>query len=249
MLGRAFKVVLYILSTGNSSVPEMAPDTVLEHDREIRAVLKDATITFNGASKNARPIKEVATIKLTMLNIFLRRTLLALHRPYYGRGAQELKSLNATSHWSVLECSLALLHSHHRLHEEHESQSFMLWFAGLFQSDFAVAMLMSSQGFAVMTIPIARRIVILQTLVMQRSVRRYWLGKGRGFRGSSACFRSILQSSAGRSFHLFKIFMGVSLSMAALEASESGISIFESMERAGTEVIETVKESRRQRRK
>lgn len=229
MLTKAFPVVALVLSTVNQARPKIEYSLVMDCDRELRAVLQQAEDAFG------RERYQSELLHHTMLQTFLRRTLLALHRSF-AHGTYSTDEAHRTSHWSVLECSLALLRVQHTLYDERTTGSPQVWFADLFQSDFAVAMLFVVQGLWREDFshppPAAPSPWDRNVEQQQQPTSTAYLALRNSLH--------ILRTDVRRSFHMFKIFLGVSLAVAALEASKAGSSIDQAMQTAAQAIIEAV---------
>ncbi|ETS73719.1 hypothetical protein PFICI_14665 [Pestalotiopsis fici W106-1] len=97
------------------------------------AKVKDCDNLLKRSLDNSRNLPDL--LHASMLDIFIRRTLLALHLPYsrHGRYLQKYPD----SHWAVLECSLALLNCHQRFAAEEDMQ----WFINIFRDDMQLALI------------------------------------------------------------------------------------------------------------
>lgn len=96
-------------------------------------MVKDCDILLRRSLESSRSLPDLR--HAMMLEIFVRRTLLALHLPYsrHGRSLQQYPE----SHWAVLECSLALLNCHQRL----AAAKVMQWFLNIFRDDMQLALI------------------------------------------------------------------------------------------------------------
>ena len=86
------------------------------NDSRIREALREGDgmlAAASNATAHSCERNQVVMLQQTMLTVFLRRTLLALHRPY-ARNTRKLQGGDDTSYWTVLECSLTLLHAQHQ---------------------------------------------------------------------------------------------------------------------------------------
>ena len=251
-LARVFPVVSIVLSATNSPTSQMSYDTVLDCNEQIRQVLRDADATFASALKRMTETgserKHGVLLQQIMLEIFLRRTLLALHLPYDNTEAQILPGEHATSHWSVLECSLALLRAQHILYEEQSNTSSMRWVTDLFQRDFGVAMMCVISGLRRQDFVDPFQSSDADSLSPSTTqLRPRALGTMTACAALQTSF-AIIENSVGRSFHLCKIYMGVVLSLAALGASDSGCPLAEAMKNAAQSIANVVQRSREQNR-
>ncbi|KAI9738423.1 MAG: hypothetical protein M1834_008926 [Cirrosporium novae-zelandiae] len=230
-LAQSFSIVSFVISNMNSAEPGMKYTKVIECDTKIRTLLQEAQLVFAVVPDNGSdPIRSrTALLQQTMFEIFLRRTLLALHQPY-ALDSQSLLN-HQTSHWAVLECSLALLHCQQSLQELLAGRTSIQWFAELFKGDFA---------FAILYVILGLRRKDFSDNPDGKAGRP---AKDTVWAALRACV-DILQGQVGRSVYHFKIYMGIMWLVAALEALDSGSSMLDCMERAGKTIIETVQRSR-----
>lgn len=222
ILTKSFPVVATVLSSVNSTQPSLEYSMVMSSDRELRAVLRQASQAFGRGQNKSDSLHQA------MIEILLRRTLLALHRSF-AQGTRSTDEAHRTSHWSVLECSLALLRIQHTLYDQRGTALPQVWFADLFQSDFAVAMLFVVQGLS--------RNDFSAEDPQIRSAEEHPVNTAYVALRKSL---QILRADVRRSFHMFKLLLGVSLSVAALEASESGRSMDEAMQVAAESIVQAV---------
>ncbi|KUI67372.1 hypothetical protein VM1G_02756 [Cytospora mali] len=236
-LTESYPIVLKVLSIVNSTKPDMDSQTVEECDRKLRDNLRETKSMFAHLLGALPDMEKVLVLQQTMFEVFIRRILLALHHAcvrdaHYSR-VYEL------SHVSILECSLALLYAQQTLQEKRERLPSMLWFADLYQGEFSIAMLHVINGLRKNEFPEAEPAAskAQQQQIPRVQARVTTLAAMRASHG-------ILEASVGRSFHLFRVFLGITLSIAAFEASERGEALPEAMQKAAERAIEVAEKQR-----
>ena len=236
-LAEALPIVLSIINRLNSATPDMEYSKVLEYDAAAREVL--AKIPERAPVD--LPDTQFLILRRTMLDILLRRTLLALHQPY-SRDPLCWERYEK-SYWAVLECSLALLHHHQNLQDVSltpselplgQSPNSLLWFSDLFKFDFSIAN-------------------VYVCLALQRKDFCHKLANPssgppaeRIARNSMHKTVEIFGRNVSRSVNHFRNYMCGMFTLAALEASETGAPQLECFERAANTIIQVVEESRPQ---
>ncbi|KUI60038.1 hypothetical protein VP1G_07260 [Cytospora mali] len=236
-LAESYPIVLKVLSIVNSTKPDMDSQTVEECDRKLRDILRETKNMFAHLLGALPDMEKVLVLQQTMFEVFIRRILLALHHACV-RDARYSR-VYELSHVSILECSLALLYAQQTLQEKRERLPSMLWFADLYQCDFSIAMLHVINGLRKNEFPEAEPADnnAQQQQIPQVQARETTLAALRASHG-------ILEASVGRSFHLFRVFFGITLSIAAFEASERGEPLPGAMQKAAERAIDVAEKQR-----
>lgn len=216
-LWKVFPTISAVVRALNSPTPAIEYDTMKQYDKLLRDALKDcATVP----SIQPMVVREIA------FEIFIRRTLLALHYPFSRVDSDGRSYACEASFWGVLECSLAILRLYHGIHCGARNGP-NAWLSDIFNVDFGIAALyvclalrrddFSSQAENFSNVPAKE--IAWNTLLASVDIMKY---------------------QAGRSTTHLKIFMGSMFFVAALEAIQGELSMLQQMERAGDIVIEAV---------
>lgn len=148
-------------------------------------------------------------------------------------------------HWQILTLCLPLkvLYAHQTLQEKRERQPTMIWFADRYQADFSVAMLHIIIGLRENEFPeVAEPADIMEAQHLQQVPR---VQARETTLTALRASHSILEAGVGRSFHILRMYFGLTLSIAAFEASERGEPLPEAMQEAAERIIEVAKRKRR----
>ncbi|ROW18216.1 hypothetical protein VPNG_00048 [Cytospora leucostoma] len=239
-LAESYPIVSRVLSIVNSTRPGMDSRMVEECDKKLRDTLRETNTIFAHLLNILPSMEKVLVLQQTMFEVFIRRILLALHHACVRDS--RYSSVYELSHVSILECSLALLYAQQTLQEKRERLPSTHWFADLYQGDFSVAILHVLIGLRDNKFPGAELADdgAQQPQQMPRiQARETTLTALRASYG-------IIEASVGRSFHLFRVYFGLTLSIAAFEAAERGDPLPEVMQEAAERIIEVAKRQRAQ---
>jgi hypothetical protein len=132
-----FPTVCSIVNKVNGLYPQMPYREVLKYDEKIRDALRQTHLS-SGAIPRSRldpSLPDWVYLQKTTVNNLLRRVLLALHQSH-ARDAKE-SSVYQKSHWTILECSLAILRNQTELFENPR----LAWATEFFRSDFRAAII------------------------------------------------------------------------------------------------------------
>ncbi|OKL56860.1 hypothetical protein UA08_08008 [Talaromyces atroroseus] len=129
----AFDVIIH----ANSTSTRLQYEDVLVYDLKLRSLLKEISQLYYQSP--LAPPEEWKQNQKFMLEIFLRRILLALHS-YHGLMPNADVEF-PVSYWSTLECSLALLVIQRQLSEDSNSPQGRVWLGEYFKHDFYAATL------------------------------------------------------------------------------------------------------------
>jgi hypothetical protein len=102
VLRQAFPIVMYVTSRMNSSDNELAYSDVLKHSAKLRTLTAHASRVCS------------SELQFMTLDIFLRRCLMVLHRPFAMH--EKGPTLYTESYWASLECSLAVLRHYREIY-------------------------------------------------------------------------------------------------------------------------------------
>jgi len=138
----AFPTLCTIVNKVNGPFPQMPYSEVLEYDGMLREALRQTQSATGQIPHNCLNDSQPDWVYLqkTTVNNLLRRVLLALHQSH-ARDAQESAAYQK-SHWTILECALAILRHQRELFDNPH----LAWAAEFFKSDFRVAMIHVSLG-------------------------------------------------------------------------------------------------------
>ncbi|KAL2816838.1 hypothetical protein BDW59DRAFT_135536 [Aspergillus cavernicola] len=130
-----------ILELATSPQITLAYSLVATYDRQIRGLLKYYHKSFLSVDHSIDP-SSTKRFQWTMINVFFRRVLLALHSRLYQE--PQASTRYPVSYWSSLECSLALLSEQRELWDASSESprtttSTAIFFARLFQQEFFLA--------------------------------------------------------------------------------------------------------------
>lgn len=139
ILSGSFKTVSNIVSHANSTSSKINYTQTTRYDSEVRVFLQKASALHNNSPPDSTITDRAVWTNLQRitLEIFFRRVLLVLHRPYSNDPICRLRYPN--SYWSTLECSLALLVHQRTLYGDTDNPISIEWFAELFKGDFFTA--------------------------------------------------------------------------------------------------------------
>ncbi|KAK7744945.1 hypothetical protein SLS53_003178 [Cytospora paraplurivora] len=239
-LAESYSIVSRVLSKVNSTRPGMDSRMVEECDKKLRETLRETNTIFAHLLNILPSMEKVLVLQQTMFEVFIRRILLALHHACVRDSRHS--SVYELSHVSILECSLALLYAQQTLQEKRERLPSTHWFADLYQGDFSVAILHVLIGLRNNKFPGAEPADdddVQQQQMPRIQARETTLTALRASYG-------IIEASVGRSFHLFRVYFGLTLSIAAFEAAERGDPLPEVMQEAAERIIEVAKRQRGQ---
>ncbi|KAL4883452.1 hypothetical protein BJY04DRAFT_226504 [Aspergillus karnatakaensis] len=131
--------IFRVLELATSPQINLAYSQVTTYDRQIRGLLRHYRDLCFSASDNTATNNR---FQWTMINVFFRRILLALHSRLYQE--PQASTRYPVSYWSSLECSLALLSEQRELSDTASSRNGTIsvaaasFFARLFQPEFFV---------------------------------------------------------------------------------------------------------------
>ncbi|KAH8693972.1 fungal-specific transcription factor domain-containing protein [Talaromyces proteolyticus] len=181
ILARSFQVTFEVMGRANSPCGFFDYEDVLRYNSELKNLLQESSSLYQWT--DASPLEEWKQLQRFMLEIYLRRVLLALHSHH---GLKPNADINyPISYWSTLESSLALLVTQRQMCEDINSPRGMVWLAELFKHDFYAATLticlllarndsmytgMDCEGPLDQHIEIPQRETILQTLICCREI-------------------------------------------------------------------------------
>ncbi|RAL17417.1 Zn(II)2Cys6 transcription factor [Aspergillus homomorphus CBS 101889] len=138
--------IFKILELATSAQVTLAYSLVATYDRQIRALLKDYQKPFLSVHKSDIDTFDTKRFQWTMIDVFFRRVLLALHSRLYQE--PQASTRYPVSYWSSLECSLALLSQQRELWDTVSASSSSgsttavtaaFFYARLFQQEFFLA--------------------------------------------------------------------------------------------------------------
>lgn len=181
LIARSFHMAFDVVIHANSTSTRFQYEDVLVYDLKLKTILKEVSQLYYPSSST--PLEEWKENQKFMLEIFLRRILLALHSHH---GLMPNADVNfPVSYWSTLESSLALLVIQRQLSEDVDSPRSRVWLAEFFKHDFYAATLticlmvtrndavhtgINSNGASQNNIEIPQRDTILQTVVCCREI-------------------------------------------------------------------------------
>ncbi|KAF2098815.1 hypothetical protein NA57DRAFT_76053 [Rhizodiscina lignyota] len=221
-LAQSIRIVADIIAVINSPSPDLKYEQVLNYDAKLRAVLRDfPTLNPNFAENTAAHL-----FQRSSLSIFIHRVLLALHQPY-ATDPQVWRDYQ-TSHYSVLQCSLAILGIQRLIFECSELSVPVMWLHELYRHDFMVA-------------------ALYVCVALRRD--QFSGGQGDGLSKEQAkqtawdtllgC-REIWQRDCTLSVHHYKIYLGMCLITAAISSLEKGNEPLDAMKEVAGDVIAEV---------
>jgi hypothetical protein len=129
--------IFRLLELATSPQITLANSLVATYDRQIRGLLRHYRSSFFSADDN---MSTTSRFQWTMIHVFFRRVLLALHSRLYQE--PQASTRYPVSYWSSLECSLALLSEQRELSDASSSEAGTTtaaaasFFARLFQPEF-----------------------------------------------------------------------------------------------------------------
>lgn len=220
-----YPIVCSIVNKVNGPYSQMPYTQVLKYDEMLRQALKQ-TQSSSGLIPHSRvdPSQpDWVYLQKTTVNNLLRRVLLALHQSH-ARDAKE-SSVYQKSHWTVLECSLAILRHQRELFENPQ----LAWATEVFRSDFRTAMIHVTLGirnnhFA--DKPDPRCTLSAKDLA--------WEALRGGF--------DMMMKSIYRSADNFKGYIGTAVGIGVLEALEKGMSVPEAIRHSAEKAFEQAEE-------
>lgn len=218
-LAQSSKVVSDIVSVINSPNPDLKYEKVLEYDGKLRAILRE----FPALKVDWNINSSAHLFQRCALSIFIHRVLLALHQPY-ATDPHAWRDYQ-TSHYSVLQCSLAILGLQVLIHESKDLPLPVGWLQELYRHDFMVAALyvcvaLRRDQFSGGTDGVTK----------DQARQTAW--------NTVMSSKEIWQKDCTLSVHHYKVYLGMSLITAALKALESGSpAIIDAMKEAADSVI------------
>lgn len=223
-LAQAIRIVADIIAVINSPNPDLKYEQVLNYDTKLRAVLRDFP-TLNPSFAENTPAH---LLQRSALSIFIHRVLLALHQPY-ATDPQAWRDYQ-TSHYSVLQCCLAILGVQRLIYECSDMTVPVMWLHELYRHDFMVA-------------------ALYVCVALRRN--QFSGGQADGVSKEQAkqtawdtlmgC-KGIWQRDCTLSVHHYKIYLGMCLITAAIMSIEKGDEPVESMTEAASDLIAEVTE-------
>ena len=202
----AFPTMCAIVNKVNGTDPSMPYSQVLKYDDMLREALKQTESPSGMIPQGHFDATKLDWVYLqkTTVNNLLRRVLLALHQSH-ARYARE-SSVFQKSHWTILECALALLRHQRDLFENPQ----LAWANNFFVSDFRLAMIHVSLGIRNKHFsdqPEAGSTMSAKDLAWQ------------ALRGSYEICKKLATTSVDG----FKSYSGMSVGMGVLEAIDAGV--------------------------
>jgi len=203
----AFPTMCSIVNKVNGPDPTMPYSQVLKYDEMLREALKQTESPSGMIPQGRFDASKLDWVYLqkTTVNNLLRRVLLALHQSH-ARYARE-SSFFQKSHWTILECSLALLRHQRDLFENPQ----LAWVNNFFISDFRLAKIHVSLGIRNKHFsdkPEAGSTMSAKDLAWQ------------ALRGTYEICKSLSTST----IDCLKSFVGMSVGMGVLEVIDAGTS-------------------------
>lgn len=217
-LAQSIKVVADIVSVINSPSPDLKYTQVLDYDAKLRNILRE----FPVLSADELGNEPTHLFQRTALSIFIHRVLLALHQPY-ATDPQVWKDY-PTSHYSVLQCALAILSLQRLIYTSDNMPVPVRWLLTLYTHDFMVA--------ALYTCVALRRDQFSSGqdgLTKEQAKQTAW--------DTVMGVKEIWQRSAAQSVHNYKMYLGITLLTTALKAIQSGNPPADAMREATIEII------------
>ena len=221
-LAEAIRVVADIIAVINSPSPDLKYEQVLDYDARLRAILREfPTLNPNFAENTAAHL-----FQRSALSIFIHRVLLALHQPY-ATDPHAWRDYQ-TSHYSVLQCCLAILGVQRLIYECSDMPVPVMWLHELYRHDFMVA-------------------ALYVCVALRRD--QFSGGQSDGVSKEQAkqtawdtligC-KEIWQRDCTLSVHHYKIYLGMCLITAALRSIEQGNDPVPKMRETAEEAIAEV---------
>ncbi|EED12390.1 C6 transcription factor, putative [Talaromyces stipitatus ATCC 10500] len=180
IVANSFQLAFDTVAHANSPTTYLPYEDVLIYNVKIKNLLLEATQLYHQSSPV--PLEDWKQDQLFMLQVYLRRLLLALHSVY---GLQPNADVEyPVSYWATLESALALLVIQRQLSEDLNSPPGRVWLGEYYKHDFyaatlticlimtrndAVAMDINSNGPSQTNLEIPRE-TILQTLICCRDI-------------------------------------------------------------------------------
>jgi hypothetical protein len=181
IVAQSFQLAFDTVAHANSPSTHLSYEDVLIYSVKIKNLLLETSQLYH--SSGSVPLEDWKQDQLFMLEIYLRRILLALHSVYGLRPNADVEY--PISYWSTLESALALLVIQRQLSEDLNSPEGRVWLNEYYKHDFyaatlticlivtrndAIAMDMNSNGSSQTNIEIPQRETILQTLLCCREI-------------------------------------------------------------------------------
>lgn len=181
IVAQSFHLAFDTVTHANSPSTHLSYEDVLIYSIKIKNILLETSQLYH--QSGSIPLEDWKQDQLFMLEIYLRRILLALHSVYGLRPSADVEY--PVSYWSTLESALALLVIQRQLSEDLNSPEGRVWLSEYYKHDFyaatlticlivtrsdAVAMDMNSNGSSQTKIQIPQRETILQTLLVCREI-------------------------------------------------------------------------------
>jgi hypothetical protein len=181
IVAQSFRLAFDTVAHANSPSTHLSYEDVLIYSVKIKNILLETSQLYH--QSGSVPLEDWKQDQLFMLEIYLRRILLALHSIYGLRPNADVEY--PISYWSTLESALALLVFQRQLSEDVNSPEGRVWLGEYYKHDFyaatlticlivtrndAVAMDMKSSGSSQTNIEIPQRETILQTLIVCREI-------------------------------------------------------------------------------
>lgn len=220
LLFEALSLASSIVSVANSIKSETTYDQVESTDKRLRQILNKLATTEIDDGPDAFSLQGLMPPK-TMLQIFIRRTLLIRREPF---ARDQDTSTGSTSRLVVMECSISRLHCHGKLSEAATLGNPVQWPLNFFKESFGIAMSYVARA-------IRRNDFDADTQVTARTCPKeiVWTA----FRQSAEIF----EAHAGNSVNHFRIYMGSVFLLAALESLQSGCPMLDKIIEADQSVI------------
>lgn len=158
LLAKSMRAAVHVVSQANSPLDDRAEisfECMMRYDAFFRSLLLETASTFNGSASPMDNFRD-SWRKYQRLTIetFFRRILLILHQPFGQRPkahdnlrafTNEASPPRLASHWSLLECSLAILVAQRQMFEDAPSggpsSASRQFYEGLLKQDFFIAAL------------------------------------------------------------------------------------------------------------
>lgn len=181
IVAQSFQLAFDTVAHANSPSTHLSYEDVLIYNIKIKNMLLETSQLYQ--QPGSVPLEDWKQDQLFMLQIYLRRILLALHSVYGLRPNADVEY--PVSYWSTLESALALLYIQRQLSEDLNSPEGRVWLGEYYKHDFYAATLticlivtrndaaakdMNSNGSSQTNIEIPQRETILQTLLVCREI-------------------------------------------------------------------------------
>lgn len=215
-----FHTICPIVNKVNGPHPQMPYREVLKYDEKIREALRQ-THSSSGLIPHSRldaSLPDWVYLQKTTVNNLLRRVLLALHQSH-ARDAKE-SSVYQKSHWTILECSLAILRNQRELFENPR----LAWATEFFISDFRIAML---------HVTLALRNKHFSDKPEPGTTRS---AKDLAWDALRGAFE-IMKCNVHRSVDHYKGFIGIAVGIGVLEALEKGTPVPQAIRNAAEQAF------------